>query len=188
MQQVKQWAVVALVLVLGGCEGTADALGLGRNSPDEFAVVDRPPLSLPPDYDLRPPRPGAPRPQEVKMPERASQTLFGRNASTSNFVSGASSEAINASDSEKALLNAASTAKTEPNIRDIIDREATQKVSGSRHLVEDLLWWRDPAGSAATVDPEKEAQRIKEAKEKGESVNSGATPVIEKSKSGWLGL
>lgn len=178
MQHIRRLATVALVLALGGCEGTADSLGFGRNSPDEFAVVDRPPLSLPPDYDLRPPRPGAPRPQEVKMPERASQALFG----------GTASETTSSSDAEKALLSAAATEKAEPNIRDVIDREATQKVTGSRHLVEELLWWRDPSSASATVDPAQEAQRIKEAKEKGESVTSGATPVIEKGKSGWLGL
>ena len=31
---------------------------MGKRSPDEFAVVRRAPLILPPDYGLRPPRPG----------------------------------------------------------------------------------------------------------------------------------
>lgn len=187
MQHVRQLAVAGLLLVLGGCSGTADALGLGRNSPDEFAVVDRPPLSLPPDYALRPPRPGASRPQEVKMPERASQTLFGGASGKDAFLSSSTTPA-DASDSEKALLSSASTTKAEPNIRETIDREASQKVVGSQKLVDEILWWRDPASSATTVDASAEAKRIKEAKDKGESVNTGATPVIEKSKSGWLGL
>jgi Protein of unknown function (DUF3035) len=56
--------VVAGLLQLGGCgRGTVqDALGMSKRAPDEFAVVRRAPLILPPDYDLRPPDPGAPRP------------------------------------------------------------------------------------------------------------------------------
>lgn len=187
MQRVKQLTIVALVLALGGCEGTANALGLGRNPPDEFAVVDRPPLSLPPNYDLRPPRPGAPRPQEVQMPDRASQTLFGSSAGKGSFLAG-KTDSTDESDGEKALLTAASASNATSNIREVIDREATQKVSGSRHLIDDVLWWNNPSASNTVVDPEAEAKRLQEVKEKGESVNSGATPVIEKGKSGWLGL
>lgn len=187
MQRGKQLTVLALALVLCGCSGAADALGLGRNSPDEFAVVDRPPLSLPPDYDLRPPRPGAPRPQEMRMPDRASQTVFGRSASTQSFVS-SDADATGKSDAEKALLQGAGTDKASPDIRSVIDRETSQKVVGSPHLVEELLWWRDSEKTGTTVDAAAEAERIKTAKEKGESITSGATPVIEKSKSGWLGL
>lgn len=186
MQQLGRLTLLSATLMLVGCGGTADALGLGRNAPDEFAVVDRPPLSLPPDFELRPPRPGASRPQEVKMSDRATQTLFGANASKS-FAETSEASKI-ASDSEKALLESAGAAKAETNIREIIDREATQKVAGSQHLVDEILWWRDPAGSGTTVDAKAEAERIRQAKEKGESISNGATPVIEKSKSSWLGL
>jgi len=187
MDYLNRYAVLGLVLALGACSNAADTLGLGRNAPDEFSVVDRPPLSLPPDFELRPPRPGAPRPQEAKMPERASQMLFGSKPGAKSFLSGeASTEAK--SDSEKALLESAGSAKAEPNIRETIDRETKERVVGSKHLVDELLWWRDPASSATTVDSVAEAKRIKEAKEKSESISNGATPVIEKSKSGWLGL
>ena len=35
---------------------------MSKRAPDEFAVVRRAPLIVPPDFDLRPPDPGAPRP------------------------------------------------------------------------------------------------------------------------------
>jgi len=187
MDHLNRVVVLGLILALGACANTADSLGLGRNAPDEFAVVDRPPLSLPPDFDLRPPRPGAARPQEIKMPERASQTLFGAKAGVKSFVSGEGSSGEK-SDSESAILAAAGGAKADPNIRETIDREARQKVVGSEHLVDELLWWRDPASSATTVDAVAEAKRIKAARENSESISNGATPIIEKSKSGWLGL
>lgn len=52
------------------------ACGNGKNSPDEFAVVDRPPLVIPPESDLRPPRPGAPKAQGMDPGRRAFEALF----------------------------------------------------------------------------------------------------------------
>lgn len=179
MQQVKQWAVVAMVLALGGCSNAAETFGFGRHAPDEFAVVDRAPLSLPPNYDLRPPRPGAERPQEVKMPERASQALFGQTELDS---------ASSVSSSEQALLAITNAGQAPEDIRDKIDRESTQKVVGNRHLVDELLWWSGNRDDSTIVDAKAEAERIRKAKEEGTSVTKGATPVIEKNKSGWLGL
>ncbi len=43
---------------------------MDRSSPDEFAVESRAPLTIPPDFALRPPQPGAPRPQEITAADR----------------------------------------------------------------------------------------------------------------------
>ena len=43
--------------------------------PDEFTVTTRAPLSMPPDFSLRPPRPGASRPQELSERQQAEATL-----------------------------------------------------------------------------------------------------------------
>src|SRR5690554_5294054 len=43
----------------------------------EFTVVKRAPLSLPPEYALRPPEPGAPRPQEPSPTAQARQQVLG---------------------------------------------------------------------------------------------------------------
>ena len=51
-------------LLLLGCTDLKRSIGLEKTSPDEFAVESRAPLEMPPDFDLRPPQPGAPRPQE----------------------------------------------------------------------------------------------------------------------------
>lgn len=52
------------------------ACGNGKNSPDEFAVVNRPPLVVPPEADLKPPRPGEPRAQDMDPGRRAFEALF----------------------------------------------------------------------------------------------------------------
>jgi len=51
------------------------ALGMDRVGPDEFAIESRAPLLIPPDFNLRPPQPGAPRPQEPTAAERARRVV-----------------------------------------------------------------------------------------------------------------
>src|SRR5882757_1421178 len=65
------------LLLLGGCSSDrlARAFGLTRDAPDEYTVTTRAPLSMPPDYNLRPPRPGAARPQEQSERQQAQEAL-----------------------------------------------------------------------------------------------------------------
>lgn len=68
----------ALALLAGCGEEMRKSFGLGKNAPDEFAVVRRAPLSLPPDFALRPPQPGAVRPQEGTVTDQARSTVLGQ--------------------------------------------------------------------------------------------------------------
>jgi Protein of unknown function (DUF3035) len=68
-------ACLALILLLPGCTGLRRSLGMEQVGPDEFAVESRAPLTIPPDFDLRPPQPGAPRPQEVTAAEKARKVI-----------------------------------------------------------------------------------------------------------------
>ncbi|WP_448585518.1 DUF3035 domain-containing protein [Thermaurantiacus sp.] len=64
---------LVLGLVLAGCSGgIAD-----RERPDEFAVGRQAPLVIPPDFTLRPPAPGAPRPLATDSQQQALEALFG---------------------------------------------------------------------------------------------------------------
>lgn len=69
-------ALLALALTACGSD-TKQMLGLERSPPDEFAVVSRAPLSVPPEFSLRPPEPGAPRPQEGRASDQARRALTG---------------------------------------------------------------------------------------------------------------
>jgi hypothetical protein len=68
-------ACIVGTLLLPGCTDFRQALGIDRTGPDEFAVESRAPLTIPPDFDLRPPQPGAVRPQEVPASERARKVI-----------------------------------------------------------------------------------------------------------------
>jgi Protein of unknown function (DUF3035) len=67
-------ALVA-TLALAGCSDFKQAIGLEPTMPDEFAVESNPPLMIPPEFDLRPPEPGAARPQVQSMAKQAQQVI-----------------------------------------------------------------------------------------------------------------
>lgn len=62
-------------LTVAGCGDFRRAIGMERVGPDEFAVESRAPLTIPPEFDLRPPAPGSPRPQEITATDRARRVI-----------------------------------------------------------------------------------------------------------------
>jgi Protein of unknown function (DUF3035) len=61
--------------LLSGCTDLKQMVGIDQPMPDEFAVESRAPLTVPPEFDLRPPEPGAPRPQEKSADQQAEQVM-----------------------------------------------------------------------------------------------------------------
>jgi hypothetical protein len=59
--------------MLSACGG---GLISSRERPDEFAVQRQAPLVVPPDFELLPPAPGAPRPAEGTASQQALEALF----------------------------------------------------------------------------------------------------------------
>jgi DUF3035 family protein len=68
-------ACLAASLLLSGCSDFRRIVGMDRVGPDEFAVESRAPLTIPPEFDLRPPQPGAPRPQEGTAADKARKVI-----------------------------------------------------------------------------------------------------------------
>ena len=60
-------AVSASWLAACSLQAARQTLGIEKQSPDEYLVVERAPLSLPPNFDLRPPTPGAAQAQYVDL-------------------------------------------------------------------------------------------------------------------------
>jgi hypothetical protein len=162
------------LLVLAGCgDEIRKSLGLGKNAPDEFQVVRRAPLSLPPDFSLRPPQPGAVRPQEGSTTEQARRAVLDQSASAaprpadagtplaaprapvSMSVGGAvprmaaaprgslAPEPAGMTSGEVALLREAGAEKTLPNIRSVISEELTKLAEAEQRFIDKLLVWKD---------------------------------------------
>ena len=62
-------------LLIAACSDFKKTVGLEPTLPDEFAVESRAPLTIPPDFELRPPQPGASRPQEKSADQEAKQVI-----------------------------------------------------------------------------------------------------------------
>lgn len=200
--------------LLAGCSEARQAMGLGKRAPDEFTVVKRAPLSLPPQYTLRPPQPGAPRPQEPSPTEQARQQVLGaggagapaqqgavaalgggRPFSQSGFALGG---AALGSAADRSVSAAAPTTpglqkfrqqlglnQADPNIRAIINREHTQLAEADRRLLDDLLFWKQKEDpSAVVIDPAAERKRLQENAALGKAPNKGEVPTIERKRQG----
>jgi Protein of unknown function (DUF3035) len=108
-----RFAFIALCAVstLGGCAGVRQALGSEKLAPDEFRVVSKAPLVVPPEFNLRPPRPGEARPMELRADLQARTAVFGVQMGAS------------ASEGEKLLVARAGGTNADPRIRAVIDEE-----------------------------------------------------------------
>jgi hypothetical protein len=184
---------VGLPLATGGCSGLKETLGLSKQSPDEFKVVSRAPLSMPPDYNLKPPTPGAPRPQEGTPRDQAAAAVFQYSGTTSGAmpadaippVGEGESESAQSS-GESALLQSAGGTGVDPNIRQLVDDETAEDEANSKSLADTLTFWREPEPYGEVVDPAAEQKRINENQALGKPVTEGETPTIVRKKKGML--
>lgn len=155
--------IVATVLVgvaaagLAGCQSTQKALGMSKVTPDEFRVVTKAPLVVPPDYALRPPAPGEPRPQELQPESAARNALLGQR------------EAEQRSDGEKMLVAKAGADKADPLVRYVVDDEFGDIAHKEKGFADRVMFWKKdgtaPAkseldNSDAPIDPAAEKERI----------------------------
>jgi hypothetical protein len=173
-------AVLAAVS-LSACDDARRLLGKDKAPPDEFKIVSRAPLSLPPDYALRPPQPGAPRPQETSTGEAARNALLAGSGVTPAPRTPVDSAAP-PSPGESALLAAAGASRSDPTIREVVDRESLQLVEADQTLLDKLIFWRKPDEPGTVVDPQRESQRLRENAAMGRPAGEGDTPSIKRRK------
>ncbi len=177
LNQLHIVVLCSAALFVSGCEGVRSTLGLGRNVPDEFAVAKQQPLEVPPDYSLKPPQPGAPRPQEAPAPAQAAQEILGAVPQASPSLSAA----------ETALIGAAPVVADSENIRTQLDQDA-QILRADLNLVQSLLGVKATSGTEKDVDAAAERERLLKNKAENKPADEGQTPVIgRRNERGWLG-
>jgi hypothetical protein len=160
-------AVAAAASTASGCSSLAHSIGAGKQTPDEFRVVTQAPLTLPPDYSLRPPRPGEPRPQEDASGGDARATLFGQDVAAS------------ASGGERQLVSDAGASQADPNVRDTIDFESQGIVHRNEGFVNRLLAFGSGGApsSAAPLDAASEQQRLADEEAVRRATGGGAVTI-----------
>ncbi len=179
-------ALIALaVLALCGCSAFENIGGGKKVSPDEFKIVSHSPLTMPPNAELRPPRPGEPRPQEVTPADQAKEALSPALAGrVQQRVSGqAPAQAGDAS--EQALVAKAGQGGIDPNIRTQVNKDTRVIADQNSSFIDSLIFWQDKGPTGTVIDPAKEQQRIRDAQASGQP-STAPTPTIERRKRGLL--
>lgn len=131
-----------------GCQSSQRALGMGKAVPDEFRVVTKAPLVLPPDYSLRPPAPGAARPEELRPESAARVAALGQ------------AQAAQRSTGENLLVAKAGGAGADPLARYVIDDEFGDIAHKDKSFADRILFWRREEPNAGVADPAAEQQRV----------------------------
>lgn len=142
---------------LVGCTSTSKALGLRKDTPNEFNILTKAPLVIPPEYNLRPPRIG----------ESSSEDNYSQRAAREALIGDI--DAAEPSEGEALLMRQANVGRADPEIRLKIDGQNSveRKTQG---FASRILFWQDgrlvnDKGEIVPLDSEGEAQRL-------ESVNA----------------
>ncbi len=175
MKSVKIAGLVILAgFALSGCESTRNALGLNKVVPDEFRVVTKAPLVVPPDYALRPPSPGEPRPQELQPDSAARQALLGQR------------DAASRTQGEQLFVAQAGGNKADPLARYVVDDEFGDLAYKDQSFADKVLFWHKKptdtvntnaqiASEATPLDADVEKARLK-------ALTGGAPIIISQKK------
>lgn len=148
-------ALACAGLALSGCSSIRSAAGMTKASPDEFAVVTKAPLILPPDYNLRPPRPGSP-PLNQTLPTQAAQaSMFSSDpAAVASTIPGQFSQG------EKLLIASAGAASVSPTIRQQIAAENANLEASDSSFTDRLLFSTPTDKNGKPLNADAEAVRL----------------------------
>lgn len=160
-------ASAALAAVsLSACQHARDSLSLAQVRSEDAQVMTKAALVVPPEYAMRPPAPGEPRPQELQPDSAAKLALIGQ------------SQAADRSEGEKLLVQRAGADHADPLARYVVDDEFGAIAYKDKSFSDKVLAWRKDAAAPAatpteTVDAAAEEKRLK-------SLTGGKAIVISK--------
>jgi len=104
-------SIISISLMGCGSE-LAKVLGTDKMPPDEFTILTKPPLIIPPEYNLRPPAEGEIRPEPQQSSRDLQAILFGNSSASNQF-----------STSELNVMTGSGVGESIPNIREVLDSE-----------------------------------------------------------------
>lgn len=163
-------AVLICTLGVTGCASAGKALGLTREGPNEFNILTKAPLVVPPEYKLRPPQVGEARAEESYSSEVAREAIMG------DVDSAAPSQG------EILLMSKAGAGRSDGTVRMLIDGDNSVERK-SAGFTDRVVFWRDGQavdGAGNPLDPDNEAKRL----ESVSSVTGGGKVAISKRPTG----
>lgn len=187
-RQVLRIALLLTVAAgMAGCDTLRSAAGTSKDSPDEFAVVTKAPLVIPPDFNLRPPAAGASPTNQLAPTQAAEAALFNSDPATV-----AASLPATMSAGERYLLANAGVQNADPAIRQEIAADGASTRAADESFTNALLFGgRSAPSGTAPLDADAEARRIDAQKAGGAAASPAAAPPPsappEHHDSSWLG-
>ena len=170
-------AAVALIgaLGLGGCQSASKALGMSRVTPDEFRVVTKAPLVVPPDFSLRPPGPGEPRPAELQ-PDSAARAAYAAAALSADRSAG-----------EQLLAAKAGAAAADPLIRFVVDDEFGDIAHKEKSFADRVMFWRKDQPHQPQLSPSETGEVVDAAAEEARlrQLTGGKAVIISRQEQGF---
>jgi hypothetical protein len=157
MRLVVQATVVgSFALSLMACQSVREAVGATKQPPDEFAVTTKAPLIIPPDFNLKPPKPGAAPLNQIPPTAAAEAALYSDDPATvASVIPG------NFSPAEKLLLAQAGAAAADDSIRQQIAADNRKMQTADESFTDRLLFGgSDGASADAPLDADAEKARI----------------------------
>lgn len=163
MKNQNKTVLIASLFMLAACDGTTvqEKLGISRPAPDEFSVIARPPLTVPPEFDLKPPQKYSKSLSQTDTSGKVQNILQGRDENQ-DVKSTATPDAL--TKSEQNLLEKAGASQANPDIRQAIEQDEIvkqQKKSEKKGLVSG--WFgKDKADDVEKPSPETVEKKAEE--------------------------
>lgn len=189
-------SVLAVVLLAACSQGEVkENLGLVREAPDEFRVVSRPPLSVPKEFYLVPPTPGAEPAFGLSAEGQARDLVTGGRADArtlpleqrQNALADTAAPVVTtaplASSAEENFLRRAGTDSADPAIRGTLAKERAAAVEEEPDMLDRL---RGDGDGDPVVDAGAEKQRLEANKKANKPAAEGDVPVVDPKKKSTL--
>lgn len=180
----KGFILITSLSFITSCSGSVrDTLGMRRAAPNEFRVVSNPPLSVPPEFSIRPPVPEDTYKEVIKSKAEDARTVFFENASADLKTKSDKQTA-----GEQAFGGLFNASEANPEIKSLLHKEfiAAAKKEEEKSFLEQNILSKIPSFSGkkeknteSVVDAKSEKDRIVETKKIGEKVTGDETPSVE---------
>ena len=136
-------AVTLAGIMLIGCQSVREATGAAKSPPDEFTVLTKAPLVIPPDYNLRPPQPGIAARNSTEGDDQTGAAFLPPDPATAAAQLGAAY-----SESEKLLLTKTNALAVDPGVRRGITSDIGEEDQGPAFAQKLLFQGATPPAAA----------------------------------------
>ncbi len=159
---MKRIAMLGIAVLAAGTAACGTTSG-----PDANNVISKPPLTVPPQFNLVPPAPGQARPQELSPEAQARVAVFGVDYGQA------------ASEGERQFIRAAGGGTTDRTVRSLVDFDQAEILRKNRSFADMILNWGGTPSQDVVLDPAAEAERLRVENEALQSVTGGGQVVIQ---------